>query len=144
MQHKDNVRAGDAWYGALLEGFEMHKTVIGLGVALIVSVVGAGCSSSICSYSKACPNDPNLTNDEIKLKEDQCKTLEDQYKNEPCWSEASSYLNCLKSNVACDSVGKTDGTQTQAKQQANCASQLSTAQACCTKNNNAPKICKTG
>lgn len=120
----------------------MRKILVGAAAAVIVVVVGVGCSGGVCSYSKACPNDPNLTNDEIKLAEDQCKTLENQYKNEPCWSEASTYLNCLKSNIACDAVGKTDGTQTRAKQQANCDSALKTTQACCTKVGNAPKICK--
>jgi len=120
----------------------MHKMIVmGTLVAAGVIVGGVGCSSSLCSYSMACPNDTKPTQDEITTSENQCKAQENMYKSDPCYGDFSSYASCAKSNVACDATGKTDGTGTAAKIAANCGTQLNNAKACCAKNTTSA-LCK--
>ncbi len=103
--------------------------VVGVGVLVV-----QGCGGGICSYSKACPNDPMPTAAEIKAGEDSCNASVKQYQGQPCYGEIESYANCGKNTVVCTAQGTYDSSASRAKAQTACASQLSNAQACCAKN----------
>ncbi len=111
------------------------RTLVGVAVLMgTLSVVAQGCSSSVCSYQKACPNDPTPTADQIKLAEDQCHTLEDQYRSSPCFGQFENYASCLKNNYVCNSSGMTDQNLTTSKQNLNCNNAKTDIVACCVKN----------
>src|SRR5581483_4035126 len=113
----------------------------GTAVGVVFVLAMQGCSSSLCSYSMACPNDTKPTQDQITTAENNCKAQENMYRNDPCFGDFESYGSCAKNNVACDVNGKTDLTGTQAKVAANCATQLNNAKACCAKNTSSG-LCK--
>jgi hypothetical protein len=114
----------------------MQKTLIVLGtlLSLAAALGGMGCSGNVCSYSKQCQNDPMPTQDQIKLAEDQCNTVVNQYRDAPCFGAANNYLSCLKSNYVCDSSGKTDANLSSAKRTVNCDASKKDVAACCVKN----------
>jgi hypothetical protein len=121
----------------------MRKILMVTAAALAVGVVvgGVGCSSSLCSYSMACPNDTKPTQDQITTAENNCKAQENMYRSDPCFNDFESFGSCEKNNIACDATGKTDGAGTQAKIAANCGTQLANAKACCAKNTSSG-LCK--
>ena len=116
-------------------------TIALVGFGLVAVGAQNACSSgSSCTYSKACPNDPDLTADQKTQFETACKQKEAEVSGQPCYSEAKAYGDCSKGAVTCGADGKTDAAATQSKILQSCINQLASATQCCQKNPTS-KVC---